>query len=290
MTSSAMREKSRAALQPSTGERIGLIAGNGRFPLIFAENAARLGYAVTAVAHIGETSPELERHVDRIHWVKIGQFNKLIHALKADGVRQAVMLGGISKTHVFTTVRPDLRALAVLSRLRRLKDDDMLREVAAELESEGIQIRESTFGLQGILVEEGTLTRHTPTKKEWADIRYGWEVSAETGRLDIGQCIIVKDSVVVAVEAVEGTDEAIRRGGTLAGSGAVVIKRSKPQQDRRFDLPAIGPDTIETMRSVKATVLAVEAGGSVLIDRDDMLRNAERAGIAVVGVGKDVSR
>jgi UDP-2,3-diacylglucosamine hydrolase len=285
-----MREKSRAALQPSTGERIGLIAGNGRFPLIFAENAARLGYAVTAVAHIGETSPELERHVDRIHWVKIGQFNKLIHALKADGVRQAVMLGGISKTHVFTTVRPDLRALAVLSRLRRLKDDDMLREVAAELESEGIQIRESTFGLQGILVEEGTLTRHTPTKKEWADIRYGWEVSAETGRLDIGQCIIVKDSVVVAVEAVEGTDEAIRRGGTLAGSGAVVIKRSKPQQDRRFDLPAIGPDTIETMRSVKATVLAVEAGGSVLIDRDDMLRNAERAGIAVVGVGKDVSR
>jgi DUF1009 family protein len=285
-----MREKSRAALQPSTGERIGLIAGNGRFPLIFAENAARLGYAVTAVAHIGETSPELERHVDRIHWVKIGQFNKLIHALKADGVRQAVMLGGISKTHVFTTVRPDLRALAVVSRLRRLKDDDILREVAAELESEGIRIRESTFGLQGILVEEGTLTRHTPTKKEWADIRYGWEVSAETGRLDIGQCIIVKDSVVVAVEAVEGTDEAIRRGGTLAGSGAVVIKRSKPQQDRRFDLPAIGPDTIETMRSVKATVLAVEAGGSVLIDRDDMLRNAERAGIAVVGVGKDVSR
>lgn len=285
-----MREKSRAALQPSTGERIGLIAGNGRFPLIFAENAARLGYAVTAVAHIGETSPELERHVDRIHWVKIGQFNKLIHALKADGVRQAVMLGGIRKTHVFTTVRPDLRALAVVSRLRRLKDDDILREVAAELESEGIRIRESTFGLQGILVEEGTLTRHTPTKKEWADIRYGWEVSAETGRLDIGQCIIVKDSVVVAVEAVEGTDEAIRRGGTLAGSGAVVIKRSKPQQDRRFDLPAIGPDTIETMRSVKATVLAVEAGGSVLIDRDDMLRNAERAGIAVVGVGKDVSR
>jgi DUF1009 family protein len=279
-----MPSRAQAIIQPRSGERIGLIAGNGRFPIIFAKNATRLGYAVSAVAHIGETSPELERHVDRIHWVKIGQFNKLIEALKRDGVQQAVMLGGIRKTHVFTTVRPDFRALAMASRLRRLKDDDILREVAAELEREGIKIRESTFGLEGVLVEQGSLTRREPTKKEWQDIQYGWEVVKEIGRLDIGQCLIVKDSVVVAVEAVEGTDETIRRGGALAGPGAVVIKRSKPQQDRRFDLPAVGPATIQTMRSVKATVLALEAGGSVLLDREDMLQAADRAGIAIVGI------
>lgn len=269
------------------GERIGLIAGNGRFPIIFAENARRLGYAVSAVAHIGETAPELERHVERIHWIKIGQFNKLIKALKEDGVRQAVMLGGIKKTHVFTTVRPDLRALAVASRLKQLKDDAILREVAAELESEGITIRESTFGLRGILVEEGALTKHAPSKKEWEDIRYGWEVAGEIGRLDIGQCVVIRDRAVVAVEAVEGTDKAIRRGGLLARDGAVVVKRSKPQQDLRFDLPAVGPATIEAMESVKASVLAVEAGRSVILDRETTLRKAERAGIAIVGLADD---
>lgn len=269
------------------GERIGLIAGNGRFPIIFAENARRLGYVVSAVAHIGETAPELERHVERIHWIKIGQFSKLIKALKEDGVRQAVMLGGIKKTHVFTTVRPDLRALAVASRLKHLKDDAILREVAAELESEGITIRESTFGLRGILVEEGALTKHAPSKKEWEDIRYGWEVAGEIGRLDIGQCVVIKDRAVVAVEAVEGTDKAIRRGGLLARDGAVVVKRSKPQQDLRFDLPAVGPATIEAMESVKASVLAVEAGRSVILDRETTIRKAERAGIAIVGLADD---
>jgi DUF1009 family protein len=273
---------------PEPGERIGLIAGNGRFPIIFAENARRLGYTITAVAHIGETAPELERHVERIHWVKIGQFNKMIDALKADGVRQAVMLGGIKKTHIFTTVRPDLRALALAARLRALKDDVILREVAAELESEGIAIRESTFGLGDILVGEGPLSRRKPDKREWEDIRFGWQMALEMGRLDIGQCVVIKDRVVVAVEAVEGTDGAIRRGGALARDGAVVVKRCKPQQDLRFDLPAIGPTTIDVMEEVNASVLAVEAGRTVLIDGPDMLIRADRAGIAVVGLGEDV--
>jgi len=285
-----MRENRHGAAFAGAGERIGLIAGNGRFPIIFAENAKRLGYAVSAVAHIGETAPELEQHVERIHWIKVGQFNKLIQALKEDGVRQAVMLGGIKKTHVFTTVRPDLRALALFSRLKQWKDDAILREVATELEGEGIQIRESTFGLLGILVEEGSLTERSPSKKEWEDIRYGWEVAQDIGRLDIGQCVVVKDRVVVAVEAVEGTDEAIRRGGVLAGEGAVVVKRSKPQQDLRFDLPAVGPATVEAMASVKATVLALEVDRSVLLDRDETLRKAERAGIAIVGLLGDVNR
>jgi DUF1009 family protein len=268
------------------GERIGLIAGNGRFPIIFADNAKRLGYHVSAVAHEGETEPELAAHVDRIHWIKIGQLNKLIKAFKEDGVHQAVMLGGIKKTHVFTTVRPDFRTLAMATRLALWKDDDILREFAKELEREGIAICESTFGLEGILVEEGTLTARTPSEKEWEDIRYGWEVAHEIGRLDIGQCVVIKDRVVVAVEAVEGTDEAIKRGGDLVKEGAVVVKRSKPQQDLRFDLPAVGPRTIEVMASVKASVLAVEAGRTILLDREIMLEKARSARIAIVGIAK----
>lgn len=266
------------------GEWIGLIAGNGRFPIIFADNARRLGYQVAAIAHIGETSPELERHVDRIHWIKIGQFTRLIRALKADGVTQAVMLGGVKKTHVFSTARPDVRALAVASRLRRLNDDDILREVAAELEREGVRVRESTFGLQGILAEEGLLSKREPSRKEWDDIHYGWEIAYEIGRMDIGQCVVVRNRVVVAVEAVEGTDEAIQRGGKLARAGAVVVKRCKPRQDLRFDLPAVGPQTVEAMVAVQAKVLAVQAGCTVLLDREDLLRRADRAGIAVVGL------
>ena len=272
--------------QVSDGERIGLIAGNGRFPIIFADNARKLGYHVSAVAHEGETEPELASHVDRIHWIKIGQLNKLIKAFKADGVHQAVMLGGIKKTHVFTTVRPDFRTLAMATRLALWKDDDILREFAKELEREGIAICESTFGLEGILVEEGSLTERTPSEKEWEDIRYGWEVAHDIGRLDIGQCVVIKDRVVVAVEAVEGTDGAIKRGGELAKEGAVVVKRSKPQQDLRFDLPAIGPRTIEVMASVKASVLAVEAGRTILLDREIMLDRARSSRIAIVGIAK----
>jgi UDP-2,3-diacylglucosamine hydrolase len=268
------------------GERLGLIAGNGRFPIIFADNARKLGYHVSAVAHEGETDPELANHVDRIHWIKIGQLNKLINAFKDDQVHQAVMLGGIKKTHVFTTVRPDFRTLALATRLALWKDDDILRELAKELEKEGITICESTFGLEGILAEEGLLTTRRPSEKEWEDIRYGWEVAHDIGRLDIGQCVVVKDRVVVAVEAVEGTDEAIKRGGQLAKDGAVVVKRCKPQQDLRFDLPAVGPRTIDIMASVNASVLAVEAGRTILLDRDLMLEKAKAARIAVVGLVK----
>lgn len=272
---------------PIANGRIGVIAGNGRFPIIFADNARKMGLQVYAVAHEGETEPELEQHVDRIHWVKIGQLNKLINAFKTDGVRNVVMLGGIKKTHVYSHARPDFRVLALATKLVLWKDDDILRALAAELEKDGITICESTFGLEGILVEEGTLTSRQPTKKEWVDIRYGWDVAKETGRLDIGQCVVIKDRVVVAVEAVEGTDEAIKRGGELAKDGAVVVKRSKPQQDLRFDLPAVGPRTIEVMQSVKASVLAVEAGRSVILDREVLLRTAEEAGIAVVGLARD---
>ena len=269
---------------PDRVERIGLIAGNGRFPIIFADNVRKLGFTVSAIAHLGETLPELESHVDRIHWLKIGQFSKALAALKADGIRQAVMLGGIHKTHVFTALRPDLRALAIFSRLKHWKDDAILRAVAGELEREGIQIRESTFGLESILAEEGNLTSRKPTKKEWEDIQFGWDTLRTLGTLDIGQCVVVKNQVIVAVEAVEGTDETIIRGGKLGGKGTVVVKRTKAHQDLRFDLPAVGPKTIESMVTIKASVLAVEAGRTVVLDREEMAATAKSAGIAIVGM------
>ncbi len=265
------------------GKRIGLIAGDGRFPIIFADNVRRLGYTVSAIAYVGTTLPELESHVEHIHWLKIGQFSKALAAFKHDGIRQAVMLGGIKKTNVFSTLRPDLRALAIFSRLKNWKDDAILRAVAGELEREGIVIRESTFGLQGILAEEGYLTSKKPGKKEEADIQFGWETLETLGALGIGQCVVVKNQVIVSVEAVEGTDEAITRGGTLAGKGGVVVKRTKRHQDLRFDLPAIGPQTIQTMAAVQASVLAIEAGRTVILDRDDVFSQANEAGISIVG-------
>jgi DUF1009 family protein len=273
-----------SSVNPSEdGKRIGLIAGDGRFPIIFADNVRRLGFTVSAIAHVGTTLPELESYVEQIHWLKIGQFGKALEALKQDGVGQAVMLGGIKKTNVFTTLRPDLRALAIFSRLKHWKDDAILRAVAGELEREGIEILDSTFGLQDILAEEGYLTSKKPSKKEVEDIQFGWETLETLGMLDIGQCVVVKNRVIVSVEAVEGTDEAITRGGKLGGKGAVVIKRTKPDQDLRFDLPAIGPQTIQTMVSVQATVLAIEAGRTVIIDREDVLSQANEAGISIVG-------
>ncbi|MDR4494340.1 MAG: UDP-2,3-diacylglucosamine diphosphatase LpxI [Nitrospirales bacterium] len=271
------------------GERIGLIAGNGRFPIIFADNVKRLGYWVSAIAHIGETLPELESHVDTIHWLKVGQFTKVLRAFQQDGIHQAVMLGGVSKTRVFTTLRPDLRALAILSRIKQWKDDAILRAIAGELEKEGIRIRESTFGLQGILADTGVLSQREPSQKEKEDITYGWKILETIGPLDIGQCVVIKDQVVVAVEAVEGTDEAILRGGKLAGKGAVVVKRTKPHQDLRFDLPAVGPRTIDHMVNVHATALAVEAGRTVLLDRGQLMERARQANIAILGVLPDCS-
>jgi UDP-2,3-diacylglucosamine hydrolase len=267
----------------SEGEdrKIGLIAGNGQFPLIFAENARRMGLSVVAVAHTGETEPGLTDKVDEILWIRVGQIGKLISYFKKSGVSDAVMAGGIRKTRIFE-MRPDLRALSILARLKEKKDDALLRALADELEREKIHIKESTLYLTTLLAEEGELTRRL-TKEEKEDIEWGWPLAKSIGSLDIGQCIVVRDGVILAVEAIEGTDATIRRGGSLGKEKAVVIKICKPQQDFRFDIPAIGPGTIHTMMEVKASVLVVEAGKTLLLEKERLLKEATAAGIAVVG-------
>ena len=272
-------------------KKIGLIAGNGTFPIVFARAAKQKGLQVIAVAHEGETLPELAQWVDALFWVKVGQLGKLITIFKEQGVTDVLMAGGIKKTHFFSGARPDLRGVAMLAKMVHKKDDSLLRAVADELESDGIMVRASTLYLDNIVAKPGVLTKRKPSNAERLDIGFGWQMAKEIGRLDIGQTVVLKDQVILAVEAIEGTDEAIRRGGQLCSGGAVIVKTCKPQQDLRFDLPAIGPLTIETMNEVKASCLAVEAGKTIILDGNAVIESADRTGIAIVAVldGKDIA-
>jgi UDP-2,3-diacylglucosamine hydrolase len=263
---------------------IGLIAGGGRFPILFAESARRAGHRVVAAAHVNQTPPELEREVDQLTWVKLGEFGKVAAALRAGGARETVMLGGIAKARFFRDAWLDAAGLAIVARLAVRSDDNVLRAIARWLEEEGLPIVDPTPFLADRLAPEGVLGRHAPSEEEWADARYGLDLARGIGRLDLGQTVVVKGRMGVAVEALEGTDACIRRGAELAKEGSVVVKAVKPNQDRRFDLPAVGPDTIQVMSEAKARVLAVEAGATLVMDRDEMVRRADGARIAVVGM------
>lgn len=269
--------------------KIGLIAGKGQFPLLFAQAARQQGLTVVAVAHRGETDPSLETLAAECHWIYVGQIGKLIRALKKAGVSQAVMAGGISRGRLFREFRPDLRALNLLRRVGMGHDDRILRGLAAELEGEGVTILSPLLYLQEILAGPGPLSRRSPTPPEREDIDYGFRIAKAVGRLDLGQCVVVRRQVVTALEAIEGTDETIRRGGRLAGKGAVVVKVCKPGQDLRFDLPAVGTGTIQAMAEVQAQVLALEAGKTLMFDREEMLALANQAGIAVWGVAAELT-
>jgi DUF1009 family protein len=266
--------------------KIGLIAGNGKFPLIFAEQAKREGVSLVTVAHRGETLEEIEKLADGVTWVYVGELGKIIRTFHQAGVEEAVMAGGIRKIKLFSNFRPDLRGAAFLARVRSREDDQLLRGVAEELEKDGIRVVESTLFLSEIIPSEGALTRRSPSLEQWDDIRLGFATAKEAGRLGIGQCVVVKRRVVLAVEAAEGTDAAIRRGGELGKEGFVAVKVSKPQQDLRFDVPAVGLDTIRTVRELKGAVLAVEAGKTILLEKDKLIQEADAAGIVVVAVSE----
>jgi len=261
---------------------IGLIAGGGNFPILIAQAAQQEGKRLVAVAHRGETRPELRSWVDRIFWIRLGEFGKLIRILKQEGVKEVLMAGGINKKTMYSKVRPDGNGQLLLAKMEHRKDDFVLRMVAAELEQEGFHVCPSTAFLPSLLPPPGVLTRRQPTAEEERDIDFGWPLAKELGKLDIGQCLVVRNGAVVAVEAIEGTDETIRRGGKLARKQAVVIKVSKPIQDLRFDLPAVGEETIETMHEVKAAVLAIEAGKTILLDREATIRLANKYRMVIV--------
>lgn len=263
-------------------DKIGLIAGSGKFPILIAETAAKKGLKIIAVAHKGETDPELEKKVSSITWVGLGQFGHLLEAFKLSGVNKVLMAGGIKKTNMFKNLRLDLKGMAIAGKLLVYHDDDILRAVAHELEKEGIRVVSSAIYLPELLAPEGCFTKRRPSKEELTDIEFGWEMAKELGRLDIGHCVVVKRKTVLALEAIEGTDKTILRGGELAHKGAVVIKVCKPDQDLRFDLPAVGLNTIMTMSRVKASTLAIESGKTLVFDKEAMIRFANEEGISII--------
>ncbi len=268
--------------------RIGLIAGNGKFPFLALEAARSLGHDVTVVAIREEASPSLEQAVAAgrpadLHWVSLGQLGHCISILKESGISQALMAGQVKHTKLFAGVAPDLTLLSVLRRLRTRNTDALISAVAEVLRDYGIELVDSTVFLEPLLARVGTLTRRAPTDDERSDFELGYKAGDAIAGLDIGQTIVVKARAVVAVEAMEGTDEVIARAGRLAGPGTRVIKVAKPDQDMRFDVPVIGLPTIEALRDAQASALSIDAGRSLVLDGRRVFDAANAAGITVVG-------
>lgn len=265
--------------------QIGLIAGGGELPVIVSRDARDRGYRVVTVALEDIAPQELNELSDEIRWVNPGKFGELVETFKTRKVDRAIMAGKVSKSLLYRSkVVPDMRAVKLLFSLKDRSDNSILKAISDELRAEGIEVIDTASFSPHLLTPEGTLTGRRPSRDQWKDIAYGWRIAKEIGRLDIGQTVVVKDRAVIAVEAIEGTDEAIRRAGQWSGGGAVVVKVSKPQQDMRLDVPVVGTATLATMVQARAAVLAVEAHRSMIINRQTLLAEAEAAGISVVGV------
>jgi DUF1009 family protein len=267
------------------GEPLGLIAGNGRFPFLAAAGARRAGRRVVALAIREETAPELEDEVDELHWVGLGQLGRAIDILRRAGAREAVMAGQVKHRQIFSDVVPDLKLVGVLARLALQNTDSLIGGVADALSREGITLLPSVAFLEDQLATPGAMTRRRPGRDERADVAYGETVARTLAGMDLGQTVVVKKRAAVALEAMEGTDEVIRRAGRLAGAGVTVVKVSKPNQDMRFDVPVVGRATLEVMAEAQARVLALDAGRTLMIDKSAFLEQADAAGVAVWGLG-----
>jgi DUF1009 family protein len=264
--------------------KFGLIAGNGKFPFLVLEGARRAGASVAVAAIREETDPEIERLADRMTWVGIGQLGKMLRFFKDEGVDKAIMAGQVKHVQIFSRAIPDMRMLKMLLRLPRRNTDALIGAVASELASEGIELIDSTFFLKDQLPLPGNLTKRKPDAREQGDIEYGLEIANEIARLDLGQTIVVRDRACVAIEAMEGTDAVIRRAGQMVRGRLTVVKIAKPDQDMRFDVPVVGLPTIESMIESGATCLCLTAGKTLIFDREEMVKLANKNKIAVVAV------
>jgi len=266
-----------------------LIAGEGKLPRAIAQEARSQGYSVVVVAVKDLANDSPEQYADAVAWIKPGKAETIVNFLKENSAGEVVFAGKFPKTLLFikSALSPDMRLLRFLFHLKDKGDDTILNAVSKELQREGIKLMDVRDFSRGLLTPEGALTPNAPTEDEWKDIEYGYRLAKEVGRLEIGQTVVVKGQAVVAVEAAEGTDETILRGGHLANGGAVVVKVSRPEQDMRLDVPAVGLRTLECMIKARVRVLALEAGSSIFLDRDEFTAKAEQSGIAVVGINKD---
>ena len=277
-------------------EKLGLIAGNGKFPFLVLDAARAQGYEVVVAAIKEETFPEIESHgAAAVYWLSLGELSRLIETFQREGVRRAVMAGQVKHAQIFSSIRPDWRLAKLLLSLTTRNTDSLLGAVAKVLADEGIMLEKSTWLLEPLLVKAGVLTKRGPTEQERLSIDYGRMVARQVAQHDIGQTVVIAESACVAVEAMEGTDATIARAGeimrSLAGEASTlnraltVVKIAKPNQDMRFDVPVIGVKTIEVMRAAGATCLALDAGKCLLLDGQKVIEAADAAGIAVVAEG-----
>lgn len=266
----------------SPSARWGLIAGNGRFPFLVLEAARSQGIDMAVLAIREEAAPELEKQAARVHWVSLGELSRAIELLHEEGVSRAVMAGQVKHNKIFSSIRPDWKLAKLLLSLSRKNTDSLIGAVANLLESEGIELVDSTTFLKPLVPAAGVLTQRAPDARETADVAYGREIARQIAALDLGQTVVVRDRACVAIEAMEGTDETIERAGRLAAGGLlVVVKVSKPHQDMRFDVPVVGLPTVEVMKRCHATALALDAGRTLLFDRERLIAAADAAGIAI---------
>lgn len=264
---------------------IGIIAGNGRFPLLAAREASRQGYKIVVCGIEKEADASLEKYADRFYWVKVGQLKKLVNYFKKENVQDVMMAGKIEKVRLFQeNVKPDFEMVKVLMKTKDFKDDSLLSGICDYLESQKIHILDSTFLMGSLMPGEGVLGKKRPSKEVIEDIRFGFDLCKSIAGLDVGQTVVVKKKAPLAIEAIEGTDKAIRRGGLLGDGKVTVIKVAKPNQDMRFDVPAVGLRTMEELIQAKAKAFAFEAEKTILIDKEEFIEMANRHGIALVGV------
>ncbi len=268
-------------------DTLGLIAGNGDFPFILARAARQTGVGrLVAVAFEGETRPDIQQQVDELEWVRVGQLDRLIKTFTKRGVTRAVMAGGITPANLFKNLRLDFRMVAVAARLKVRNAETIFSAIGTEMSKDGVELVDPRPFLGDNVPRVGVLTGRKPDKDQRDDIDFGLKMAKAVSALDIGQTVVVKQGTVLAVEGFEGTDDCIRRGGALAGEkgGAVVVKVSKPDHDFRFDIPCVGTNTIASCAAGKVAVLAVEAGRSLLLDKESVLRAAEEHEVCVVAV------
>jgi DUF1009 family protein len=268
-------------------ETIGLIAGSGRFPLLFATEAKRNGHRVVAIGLTGVTDPSLSAIADEVHTFKLGKVNGPLKALKDAGVQRVVMAGKVQHHSLFGGIMPDLRAVKIFASLKDRRTDTILRAVADEFSKEGMELISSATHLSHLMPEPGTLTKREPSKSEAADIEFGWRAAKAVAGFDIGQSVAVRDKAVVAVEAMEGTDELLLRADKLVQRhdrkpGLVLVKVAKPKQDFRFDLPVLGLDSLKTFEKAGVTAVAIEARKTLIIDKDTFIEGANKLNLAIV--------
>ncbi|MEO5858342.1 MAG: UDP-2,3-diacylglucosamine diphosphatase LpxI [Pyrinomonadaceae bacterium] len=263
--------------------KYGLIAGNGQFPFLVVEGARKAGASLAVVAIKEETDKRIDEVAETVQWVNIGQLGKMIDFFKKEGVEKAIMAGQVKHVQIFSGAVPDMRMLKMLWNLPKRNTDSLIGGIANEMASEGIQLIDSTFFVEDHLSPQGPITKRSPTDIERDNIEYGLQIAAQIARLDLGQTIVVRAKACVAIEAMEGTDATIKRAGELANGKLTVVKVAKPDQDMRFDVPVIGLPTIETMATAGASCISITAGKTLIFDREDTVRLAERHNITIVG-------